>query len=44
MELIAPSSGSLDWGSTRVRLEPVGRTAKLARLENLDGEGRETIR
>ena len=44
MELIAPSSGSLKWGSTRVRLEPVGRTAKLARLENLDGEGRETIR
>ncbi len=44
MELIAPSSGSLQWGSTRVRLAPVGQTAKLARLENLDGEGRETIR
>jgi molybdopterin-containing oxidoreductase family iron-sulfur binding subunit len=44
MELIAPSSGSLNWGSTRVRLEPVGRSAKLARLESLDGEGRETVR
>ncbi len=44
MELITPSSGSLNWGSTRVRLEPTGRSAKLARLENLDGEGRETIR
>jgi anaerobic selenocysteine-containing dehydrogenase len=44
MELIAPSRGSLNWGSTRVRLEAVGRSANLARLESVDGEGRETIR
>ncbi|MFQ5932946.1 MAG: molybdopterin dinucleotide binding domain-containing protein, partial [Nitrospiraceae bacterium] len=44
MELIAPSTGSLQWGATRVQLEAVGRGAKLARLESLDGEGRESIR
>ena len=44
MDLITPSTGSLQWGSTRVRVEPLGRSAKLARLENLDGEGRETVR
>jgi len=44
MDLIAPSTGSLLWGSTRVRLEPVGRQQELARLESLDGEGRETVR
>ncbi|GMR09314.1 MAG: molybdopterin-dependent oxidoreductase [Anaerolineae bacterium] len=44
MDLIAPSTGSVHWGSTRVLLEPVGRKAKLARLESLDGEGRESLR
>jgi anaerobic selenocysteine-containing dehydrogenase len=44
MELIAPSAGRLEWGSTRVQLEPVGESVKLARLESLDGEGRESIR
>ncbi len=44
MKMIAPTRGSLDWGATRVRLEAVGRSADLARLENIHGEGRETIR
>lgn len=39
-----PQSGSLAWGATRVRVEPTGQKYPLARLENLDGEGRETIR
>jgi anaerobic selenocysteine-containing dehydrogenase len=47
MQLIAPSQGEdqdlLAWAATRVRLEPVGRTKELARLESLDGQGRETI-
>lgn len=34
----------LNWASTRVQLEPVVGTQKLARLESLEGEGRETIR
>ncbi|MFU8772543.1 MAG: molybdopterin-containing oxidoreductase family protein [Anaerolineales bacterium] len=38
-----PNTGSLAWGSTRVRLEPTGKKQTLARLENLDGEGRETL-
>lgn len=48
IELLAPSqattAGNLAWGSTRVRLEAVNRSENLARLENLDGKGRETIR
>jgi anaerobic selenocysteine-containing dehydrogenase len=32
------------WGSTKVRLEPTGKLGKLARLESLEGEGRESIR
>ncbi|NIS79009.1 MAG: molybdopterin-dependent oxidoreductase [Anaerolineales bacterium] len=48
MDLIAPLPGvnakQLAWGSTRVQIEPVGRTRKLARLESLVGEGRESIR
>lgn len=32
------------WGSTKVRVEPTGMKGKLARLENLEGEGRESIR
>ena len=48
MDLIAPIPGSADGqlklGSTRVQVERVDRIEKLARLESLDGEGRETIR
>jgi anaerobic selenocysteine-containing dehydrogenase len=44
MDLISPSDGRLQWGSTRVRLEKVGESSTLARLESLHGEGRETIR
>jgi anaerobic selenocysteine-containing dehydrogenase len=47
LQLIAPSQDSsadkLVWAATRVRLEPVGRVRKVARLESLEGEGRETI-
>jgi anaerobic selenocysteine-containing dehydrogenase len=47
MQLIAPSQGEdqdlLAWAATRVRLEPVGHSKELARLESLDGQGRETI-
>jgi len=46
-ELVAPvtdpDTSSLAWGATRVRLSPTGRTKKLARVESLDGEGRESI-
>jgi anaerobic selenocysteine-containing dehydrogenase len=38
-----PDTGALAWGATRVRLEPTGRRRALARLESLDGGGRETI-
>jgi len=41
---VDPQTGAFAWGATRVRLEPVGRKQTLARLESLDGEGRETIR
>ena len=48
INLLAPVSdqetGALAWGATRVSIEATGRKYKLARLENLDGEGRETIR
>jgi anaerobic selenocysteine-containing dehydrogenase len=39
-----PEAGALEWGATRVRLEPIGHKHELARLESLDGEGRETLR
>lgn len=39
-----PQSGSLAWAATRVRVEPTGQKYPLARLESLDGEGRETLR
>lgn len=42
--IVDPDTGSLAWGATRVRIEPTGRNYFLARLESLDGEGRETIR
>jgi anaerobic selenocysteine-containing dehydrogenase len=38
-----PKTGSLAWGATRVRLEATGRRRELARLESLDGEGREHL-
>ncbi|MGB7094173.1 MAG: molybdopterin dinucleotide binding domain-containing protein, partial [Anaerolineales bacterium] len=38
-----PETGSLAWGATRVRIEPTGRKKILARLESLDGEGRESL-
>ncbi len=37
-------TGTLAWGATRVRIKLTGRNYKLARLESLDGKGRETIR
>jgi anaerobic selenocysteine-containing dehydrogenase len=38
-----PQVGAFAWGATRVRLEPTGRRRQLARLESLDGEGREHL-
>jgi anaerobic selenocysteine-containing dehydrogenase len=38
-----PNTGALAWGATRVRLTPTGRKRQLARLESLDGEGRESL-
>jgi anaerobic selenocysteine-containing dehydrogenase len=38
-----PETGALAWGATRVRVKPSGRTQILARLESLDGEGRESL-
>lgn len=47
MELVAPvtdpSTGALAWGATRVRVKPTGRKQILARLESLDGKGRESL-
>jgi molybdopterin-containing oxidoreductase family iron-sulfur binding subunit len=42
--LVDPESGALAWGATRVRVEPTGRKVTLARLESLDGKGRESLR
>jgi anaerobic selenocysteine-containing dehydrogenase len=48
IRLLAPAidnqTGTLAWGATRVRLESTGQQYNLARLESLDGEGRERIR
>jgi anaerobic selenocysteine-containing dehydrogenase len=38
-----PEAGSLAWGATRVRLKATGRKQILARLESLDGRGRESL-
>jgi anaerobic selenocysteine-containing dehydrogenase len=38
-----PNTGALAWGATRVRLRPTGRKQILARLESLDGKGRESL-
>lgn len=47
MTLLAPASdeqtGSLAWGATRVRLNPTGRKQELARLESIEGKGRESL-
>jgi anaerobic selenocysteine-containing dehydrogenase len=46
-KLVAPmaqGSGLPLWSSTRVQLIPQRASAQLARLENLDGEGRENLR
>ncbi len=38
-----PDTGALAWGATRVRLKPTGKKKTLARLESLDGNGRESL-
>ncbi len=38
-----PDTGSLAWGATRVRIELTGKQKKLARMESLAGEGRESL-
>jgi anaerobic selenocysteine-containing dehydrogenase len=47
MVLLAPvtdaGTGGLAWGATRVRLVPTGRKKILARVESLDGNGREFL-
>jgi anaerobic selenocysteine-containing dehydrogenase len=48
IQLISPTPESpipaFNWRGTRVRLEPLNVSREIARLENLDGEGRESIR
>ena len=48
IDLLAPVSdhetGSLAWGATRVKVIPTRRKHIIARLESLDGKGREAIR
>jgi anaerobic selenocysteine-containing dehydrogenase len=48
MQLIAPAPGGMEgqltWGATRVSVEPIGKVKQIARLESLDGEGRENLR
>jgi len=39
-----PDTGALAWGATRVRVEPTGRHQELARVESLEGAGREALR
>jgi anaerobic selenocysteine-containing dehydrogenase len=47
MELVSsvidPETGALSWGATRVRVIPTGRKQTLARLESIDGQGRESL-
>jgi anaerobic selenocysteine-containing dehydrogenase len=47
MALVAPitdpDTGGLAWGATLVRLKLTGKKYSLARLESLDGEGRESL-
>lgn len=48
LDLIASFAATVDvqllWASTRVAIEPTQRTYRVARLESLEGDGRETIR
>ncbi len=45
MTLVAPLAGQgLAWAATSVRVERTGRKQELARLESLDGAGREKLR
>lgn len=48
MKLISPTpggaAGQITWGATRVNVEPIGKVKQIARLESLDGEGRESLR
>ncbi len=48
IQLISPTPGAtgpaFNWRGTRVRLEPLKVKREIARLENLDGAGRESIR
>ncbi len=44
IDLLGNSGDRLEWASTRVAIERLGQTSELARLESLDGEGRESIR
>ncbi|MES0339272.1 MAG: molybdopterin-dependent oxidoreductase [Anaerolineales bacterium] len=48
LDLLTPSPEDQDrkfaFGATRVRIEKIGQMKPLARLEDLDGEGRENIR
>lgn len=42
--LVDPETDVLSWGATRVRLETTGDRKVIARLESLEGEGRESLR
>lgn len=42
--LVDPDAGALAWGATRVRIESTERKKVVARLESLEGEGRESLR
>jgi anaerobic selenocysteine-containing dehydrogenase len=39
-----PATGALSWGTTRVVIVPTGHTYNLARLESIEGDGRESLR
>jgi anaerobic selenocysteine-containing dehydrogenase len=41
---VQEQGASLAWGATRVQVESVGRKREIARLESLEGGGRESIR
>jgi molybdopterin-containing oxidoreductase family iron-sulfur binding subunit len=47
MKLIAPApepvSGNMTWGGIRVHVEKIEGEKELARLESLDGEGRDVL-
>lgn len=41
--IVDSATGALAWGATRVKLSKVGQKKNLARLESLDGQGRERL-